>query len=531
MSKNDDVRDFRFLFNGQNLSTFDRSLATISLRTDFNTPNNGYPINLNAYFSTQIVTLNAGDTVFDVVFEIYEAEVVITSKNTDLALGEDYRRQNELLSQPRKTQITGSVNDTKSIELGSGSPKIGASKTTERSEAVSFDELPRDYEHPRIELIKIGSRKNPKPLSGMVVRDYEGWFAYPQSTEEFSGVKAELQVREHWVRFRDPVSESNTKLGKLHRFLTSSDATEHKEKKRLFADLLKILALRDLQKDPVGPNATLDVCGIICMDSATRVASAGSDIDNINLLKADEEILIEFLQCREGGEKSFLRSVSTVNKQNLRNKAFVPVSSIGTARSAYLDIVKYFNEGDCPKRPELEKKYGANEIKDLISAGLILFKDNEANPIIPFPTRKISDSFKAHVCRIPTIQFARDLLLDEPDLSIREIGERLQAFLQRNWSKSSHSRNGHALRSWTIFAYGDILVSQKGDAVDRILVGVADSKRRRGQVAFMSGKNLERVSVLKSQGLSVSQIARELGISSQIIYNFRYKYPEKWEKL
>lgn len=49
---------------------FNRSIATLNLRTDANSPDDGYNIFVTATFGTQIVELQAGPTLFEVVFEI-----------------------------------------------------------------------------------------------------------------------------------------------------------------------------------------------------------------------------------------------------------------------------------------------------------------------------------------------------------------------------------------------------------------------------------------------------------------------------
>ena len=94
-----------FIVGPGRITPFDRAIATVSLRPGQNQPGKNYEIFLTATFGSQIVKLRAGETVFEVVFEIHEAEILLHPVHTKLEFGAGFHRNNAQASAPIPTDV------------------------------------------------------------------------------------------------------------------------------------------------------------------------------------------------------------------------------------------------------------------------------------------------------------------------------------------------------------------------------------------------------------------------------------------
>lgn len=527
----DEVPSISFIHVGEVRPAYNRSIAEISLRPNANRPDDGYPVHVSATFGSDIVKLNAGDTEFDVIFEISQSEIMIRQSNTKLEFGSEFHEQNKVYKSVRRAEVTESSGTEKGIALSQEGLSATAKRTTNYALTESHEFLDTNYVHADLGHVKIGKRKAAHPLEGQVVRDYCGWFAEPRSVELSSGIRADLNVRESWVRMKDPKTESKSALGDLWGWVSKSNRKDHNLKKELFADLLCKLTFLRLQSSDRTQTATLHAAAIICTPT-----------DGINLVPAlqaepmvvgiDEADLLEFLQCEPGAERQTMKSILQRKKIGRKPKrSFVPHSNVRSALRAYKYICSSDNKHRLKSKTELENELGRNEVKDLMAAGLANHKDQKIIPINPYPTLDVENAFKVHVVNKSTISNVRDLLVDNPSLSPTDIGAHVANLLERNWKPATCQSNGHRLRSWTAFAFGDLLLDERGLPFHLNLSELDEHGPKVGPPRFMNVENLSRISKMKARGMPIAQMARELKVAAETIRKWKRNNPEKWDEL
>ena len=530
-----------FIFGSGPISAYDRSLASISLRTDRNTPGASYPIFLSATFGSQIVKIQAGSTLFEVVFEIHEAEVLLNSVETRLDYGKDYYDQVDVLNSVRHSEFSDTETAGRDASLGNSGAQFGLKRERQSLQKSAYPTLPKQYEHPSVSRLQIGRRTNSDPLVGTVVRDYQGWLATRTNPEVASGVRAELNVREHWVKFRKPSTESKTIVAKAWNAIAASDVREVAEKKALFSELLKILALKGLSSGNDPDVATLDLDAILCLPSQNQPEVEKDQFSNVATLQVDEQVLLEFLQTPNNLAAQFVRNIQENNSSKRSQKPFVPHCSVASAFACWGSILNKIDpdsfaldHGPDEKFWDYElakMQFGRNEITDLMAVGLLERRGEILSATNPYPDLSDQASFKAFICRKDTIRFVNDILMDDPNIQAIKIGERVATYLGKNWAESSCKSNGQRLRAWTGFVFGESLITKPDEPLARYLTSDSVTAKRRGRPSVFNDENLKVIAGLKKQGLSKAQIAKELGVTPNAVYQHFKKNPKLWDDL
>lgn len=422
-------------------------------------------------------------------------------------------------------------------ELGyqAGKPSISRSKKRLRSKRSSYEDFEIPFFHANEDLIKIGDRTRKDPLEGQPVRDYCGVFAIPENIDSVSGVLAELNVRESWVRFRDPKTESATHASKLWNYVSNSDLKEHSKKKELFSDLLKKLAYLNLQDASKKNSATLDLAAIVCKPNDESVLSlVKSQSEPLSVSLEGDDDLVEFLECKPGEEKrkiaSLVASAKMANSQS--HRMFTPHSNVANALKTFSNFLSAApNDWPAKSIRQAESSFGRNEIRDLMVLGVIVNDYGVAAVRNPFPDVDPETSLKALVAKENSIRFVRDYLEGNPSASAVQIGSAVAKNFDRKWRHSSCQSNGHRLRSWAGFAYGNLLLNEAGIPYYRGHEELGKGSSRRGPIPYMTGDMLERVSKMKAKGLSITAMVRELNISPQTIRTYKKNHATEWDEL
>jgi hypothetical protein len=519
-----------FILGSGGITPFDRAIATVSLRPGQNQPDKNYDFFLTATFGSQIVKLRAGETVFEVVFEIHEAEILIHPVHTKLDFGAGFHRNNEHASTPIPTETKSMRAATSDRELGANSARINGSVRSEDQISRSFHDLNLNYEHSQLGQVRVGSRKSEEALDGTVVRDYGGWKASPEDLTKLSGVKAELNVREHWVKFRHVHTESKTILGRVFNSVNSSRYKEHPEKKELFSDLLKLLALRNLRSAAGNDVATLDIDAIICQPTTGDVEKSENHHGAAMELSVDESVALKFLQIADGSEEQFLTVLRKDHSRKPTERAFVPHCAVESAFSCWLQLLNDGENNKISDEGSAISRYGRNEVKDLKAAGLLQNSGGKLVALNPFPELELRSSFKAFFARKSTLRLVYDLLVADPEQEPLKIGERVGVNFNKNWRPSSCRSNGHRLRSWAGFTFEETLVVSSNSTVARYLRADKENSKRKGRRSIWDGENLEMAKRLHREGVKIPAAARAMGITSQAIYNKRRQEPEFWNE-
>ncbi len=510
---------------------YNRGIATLSLRPVANRPDDGYHIHLTATFGSQVVKLRAGKTVFDVVFEIHEAEVLMRDLNTQLEYGSEYHEHNKILKDIKNEDTERVLERHRGVNVSSSAISAEISDNDRVTTRSSSRSVPINFDHASLRHVKIGNRKSEAYLHGREILDYCGWFAMPASFDDPSGVRADLVVEESWIKLKEPKTESQSALGKIWNKVSGSNLQEHKLKKELFADLLRQLSFLNLRSTHSGPQATLHSTAIVCIPT--------KDVDVLSIehtapktIELDERVLIEFLECRPGKEK---RMMSTIVRQASRNnktqKSFIPHSAVLSALNAYEYLFSGEFNGKKKTKEYLESKFGRNEIKDLMSAGLARNVKGYIESVNLYTKVMVDHSFRIHLSKMPLFEFVREILSEDPELSPTEIGISAADFLHRNWKSTTHQSYGHRLRSWTAYTFGDLILDRSGRPLHHSLGELEKDRPRLGSPRFINSETLTRISEMKASGMTIAEMAKEFKISPETIRKFKRQNRDAWEQL
>ena len=114
-------------------------------------PDDGYHIHLTATFGSQVVKLRAGKTVFDVVFEIHEAEVLMRDLNTQLEYGSEYHEHNKILKDIKNEDTERVLERHRGVNVSSSAISAEISdnnrvttRSSSRSVPINFDHASQD---------------------------------------------------------------------------------------------------------------------------------------------------------------------------------------------------------------------------------------------------------------------------------------------------------------------------------------------------------------------------------------------------
>lgn len=470
----------------------DRHIASLKLWSDANTADGGYKLFLSANVGSDVITLDADGTPIEVVLEIYQAEVELFFPGSRVSVSDTYRELFGVDVKSTEVEETEAVESNAAASLGSGAASLDAKtsrKTTRSKKLIEEDAL--SFSHPALEMVCFGKWTNKKALEGNQVPNYNGWEVFHANGKEPSGVLARFNVRKNWIGFKEVEADQSTRLGRLINDTLRKKTPIEQEKARLFNLLLKELAYLGLQNRQEKSIATLGAAAIQ-VDPKTNEHFSVPSTDRRKNLSVPSQLLTRFLTSTDEQLQAAYRTAISDAEQlaKLNEKGFVPKSNFLEAQAAYLKISLI---GDAPQllRKKLEHEFGANIIKDLSNLGLLTRGAKGTVRLVePMAGTEIGVAFQTLVKRQPTIQKVDNWLVEDPNITPLEIGQRLAEFLWKDWSDTSAKRNGHQIRSWARLQGHD----------------------RKGRRPSISPETLPIIREYAAEGMSVMQIAEAIGV-------------------
>ena len=116
----------RFIEPALNLpNPFDPHLASVTIRSDANTADDGYDVLLSVDVSPQVITLRVGEDELDLTCDIFEGEIAFEFLNTNVDFGTGYFEQLSRLEE--REELAHQIAHEKSDEFGfeiSANPKL-----------------------------------------------------------------------------------------------------------------------------------------------------------------------------------------------------------------------------------------------------------------------------------------------------------------------------------------------------------------------------------------------------------------------
>lgn len=522
---------------------FDGSLAALDLRHKSNAKlEDGYDLTLSASLSPQVILLLAGQTEIEVLCEITEAEVHVTSQNTKIVEGTDYIE----ITQARKalwtttTAIDQSSSEkfTKGLMLNSGGPSGNLSSTDEhnfRHQSRGFYD-PGFY-HSKLETLRI-SFKDGRVLDGPILEGYSGWIAKPENVAAPSGVRLDLIVREPWLRFKKIDTQSSGSFANKLRKMWTNENYDGSEKRNLFVDLLRKLTIHGL---PARNNreAILDSVGRILMPGENETQAREQSISGPRTLEINEELLTKFVDADAADARAVYLAISKALeatvlplplKPKVNSKNYGPTGTIFAAIEA-LEKLNSAHQSEEYDIDELQAQIGTNTYRDLSVFGFFQVKRK---------LRKVSfQNFggSAEVALFRSLakgnwfEFAEAIIIENVRISTADLGETLSESFGLKWSRGTKRRHGQNIKKWVI-NLSPSLLSPDEDHPDYFYI--SSFKRRapiKGATPIITLEMAKIFEVEKTmRGVPYKDTAKRFGVSSGSYQNFRNREPEIAEK-
>lgn len=510
----------------------DVNIAAVHLRTPSNQLSEGYDLLLSASFGRERVTLTSEDMEIDVDFSTQKANVTIHPINSTCEIIEttDGERTPETTitikernkKESTRTAQAGGTIGARSRELnihGNVTGRVSESSHSKLSIEHSITRLPWH----RIDQTVIIGPIGEQDLHGPLITDFKGWRITPADKQKTSGVMARVNVREDWISFKNiRVTKSPPNIAsRIANILKSPN------KRQCFEILLRHLAAKELGKyQTSSQEGTIAAHTLVVRPIADRATSlpAAASLTHIPI----DGAIVKRYVALDGFEVGALLSLGvrdeSIRRANLtdpdfkpkRRIAFVPEGSPISALSLYCVI--------CGGKPISKEASKLSAKRDLLALGLIahthnatrVFRDEDFPPEI---------KFRRAVSQKESIRIARTILHFNPSASGTEVARAVAAELGVDWPKAStQKRNGNALRRWTVWLEPQLMDPEASSEQAALLAyAMEESVPKGGRPDSLRRLLEDKVAQLTREGLTVTQIAKMLNLSTGTIYNWRRK--------
>ena len=206
-----------------------------------------------------------------------------------------------------------------------------------------------------------------------------------------------------------------------------------------------------------------------------------------------------------------------------------PLGTPHAALKALQGIQSKYSD-DLVDRSSLEKAYGENCISDLVGLGLLVpQKPKKVKLVQMFDDLPLA--LKVAVAGQPSFQVAVSVLSKNFNAHGYQIGHEISESLGKNWSRGSKVRYGNSYRGWAMMFYPNFRKPAEGESGYAWRRTIEKGTKGHGRRTFMTDEVLQKISRMKADGLSIPQMARQLGCVPNVIYNWKRKYPERWPNL
>lgn len=517
---------------------FDTSLASLDMRHTSNAkPEDGYDITLSSSIAPQVIFLQAGSTEIEVLCEINEAEVRLTTKNTKLLPGSDYLD----ISDARKAHWTKSVDvessnassTGKGLKISPSGPGGDITSATNRNIRHS-SEAPYDpgFYHSKLEVLRM-KFSDSRVLDGPIIDSYVGWLAQPTDTTTPSGVRLDLVVREPWLRFTKIGSQSTGKLASSIRKLLFDDECKGSEKRQLFEGLLRKLAIHGLQTSNE-KEATLDSVARILLPEDGTLTDHQLSVSGPGAIPIREELLQKYMSAEDTDARAVFLAISKaletsvaaqpMQKRNSKNHA--PQGTVFAAIDA-LEKLNSAHRSEEYDIDDLKSEIGDNSYNDLSVLGF--FQGKRKLGKIKF--QKFGGSAEVAIFRALLqgnwFEFAETVVQENVRIGTAELGGVVSQKFDLNWSQSSMKRNGQNIKKWVINLSPSLLPPDE-DHPDFFYIN--SFKRRAPTKGATPIITLEMARIFETEkivrGVPYKDTAKRFGVSAGSYLNFRKREPQ-----
>lgn len=519
------IRDDEFIIP----KCLDEHIASVRLSTPNNYFNDGYEIQISAFFGTERVSIYVEDVELSTIISIQKAEVVIQELRSQISVLNVQVEQRD--TEHKRTQVnefsdskmrTGKLGGEGSASLSKASSSISGSLERSRKKQSVSKEIIEDTKTLRSwDLIAdriVRIYEGGQDLDGVLLPNVALWKAFPDTTSSVTGVFARIRVRENWITFRETRHERGK--GRLALTLEKVFSSENQRKKDLFEVLIRHLSLKGLQEPDERRQATLAVTAIVVRPEKEALYSVPPE-DRASI-RLPSEPLISFLEADDGEEETVLVALG-VPRQSIPAPAnndkfdiagkirddFLPRGSPIDAVNA-LNELKSFSEDSAGY---FKSKYGDNTIRDLSALGVIqkkIDKKLSMTDLYKDPVRAIRHA----ASNSQSMKVTRLVLLANSNASVLDIADAVALKIGRNWSNAAtKKRRGNALRRWALWLE-DYLIDTKLNPDAEVLVKYAKSTRRRiGGHTKVTPEKAEEAKRLLASGLSKAKVAKALNVT------------------
>ncbi len=511
----------------------DRNISTVTLKTTTNNPTEGYDLQLSATFGKERISLVSDDFEIEVDFSMDKANIELSFHHCEYTeinehpRVEEYKRtitehagkHSNALAKLAGRLSGGAAGVTGKADLDANVQRTAMSSTTTKQEIVRYD-----WHRLGGDAITVGPTGS--YLQGPIITDFKGWRVTPYDAGRISGVIARVKVREPWINFdnADIVRHPPGLLDKVKRLMK-----DHR-RKQFFELLLRHLMMQTelrMHQEGTGTDATIASHVLLVRPYSERATSpfAGNSRRQVTI---DGTQVEQWLAAEEGHEVSALialglhadvigPSAEGEPARQKRGSFFIPDSAPPHALAAFEHIYK---AGTIPK----EQMPYPTTYHDLRALKLIA-TEGDAIRSVAKPNLDPNILLRRAASGMECINIARQVLRINPNAKPVEVAAAVALELGKNWpTLGSKRRNGGAIMRWAVWLEPHLLdESSSSDAATRIAFALDNTTREKtkGRPASLRKAREPEVRRLVAQGLTNTEIARQLNVSPATISNWR----------
>ncbi|QFT33169.1 Helix-turn-helix domain of resolvase [Labrenzia sp. THAF82] len=507
----------------------DEHVASVRLRTPNNYFNEGYDVQVSAFFGAERVYLTAGEVELSTMISLQKAEVVLDGIHSDLLVLDVPNTQISEVSQKTLLERSQSRKNQQNLKASgegtlnkvnfdiSGGVQAGRDTQTISKQIFETNRIRTSWDLISDRTVRVF--EGGQDLDGVELPEVTLWRAIPKTTQDATGVVARIRVREDWLTF----SKTRYEKGKgsvgfaIEKLFTSANY----RKQELFTILLKHLAFLGLQKSDESLQATLATAAIIVRPESEVALSAPSEgRANISL---PIQSIQAFLDAEDGQEESTLVALGVArhlipnpvasDTEQLKNN----VKSDFLPRGSPLDAIKalqLLTTTGTLGVEYLKFEFGDNTVRDLSSLGLVhRVKGGGVSAIDAY--KDVARAVRHAASTAPSMKVTRAVLLTNSKASPLDIADAVALKLGRNWNNDgTKKRRGSALRRWSLWLE-NYLIDTDSNPEAEVLVDFAKStKKRIDAPTKVTPERVREARRLLETGLSKNKIARALNVTN-----------------
>lgn len=357
------------------------------------------------------------------------------------------------------------------------------------------------------------------PLEGALITGYTGWRVFPADKNQLSRVVARLKVREDWISF-GKIEVTKAPPSMLPGIMKRLKSPKHRD---CFEILLKHLAAMELREYNatrleatiaahtllVKPVEDLAV-SIAAPAGAPRIAIDGKAVGNY--FKGDERF--EAANLMSLGLPSHLvkDAVSASEIEATQSIDYVPDGSPVHAAELFAELHK----SDATRTALIKHQTALKDLQGLKlvtggRGGYVKVTNHVSNP---------EATLRYTAAQIPFIDLARSMLKTNAKTTGREIADAIALQFGKEWKVGTRKRNGNSIKRWTLWLEPHLIDPSESNEAAALVAHAQDRTVTRGRSGAFRAIHLPRVKVMLEAGSSVPEIAAEIKVTRETIYNW-----------